>query len=157
MSEFVNIQNNVTHVAQPNPATDCWAASFAMLLGTSCEDVAQRAGMPLSTVYYWDRIEEAMTTLGLQKLAPACNTIEGWRTLLTNYGPMWLVIASSYTATISHAIILIGMHGDLTEEGTDFIYLDPGGSSSAVYVKYQKLEEEFEYGSIASAEIVYKA
>jgi hypothetical protein len=152
----MNVDFPVNIVAQPNQATDCWAASFAMLLGTTCEDVSARSGLPLSVPHGWDEIQGAMTTLGLRWEAPACYTIEGWYQLLQRNGPMWLVIASSYQATSTHAIVLKGMHGDGTPENTDFVYLDPGGMGSEEHVQYDKLESVFEYGSIADAEIVHR-
>jgi hypothetical protein len=151
----MNVQYSVTPVQQPDLGTDCWAASFAMLLGTTCEDVAARSNMPLGVGYGWTEIENAMRLLGLSYQAPACMTVEGWYGLLQSLGPMWLVIASSYTATSSHAIVLIGMIGDGTDEGTTFRYIDPGDASYHD-VTYEQLESIFEYGSIANAEIVYR-
>ena len=146
----------VNIAAQPNQQTDCWAASFAMLLGTTCEDVSERSGLPLSVGHGWDEIQGAMTKLGLHWEAPACYTIDGWYGLLQRNGPMWLVVASSYQASSTHAIVLKGMHGDGTPENTDFVYLDPGGGGSEQRVHYDRLESVFEYGSIADAEIVHR-
>ena len=152
----MDLQYSVNVVAQPNQQTDCWAASFAMLLGTTCEDVSARSGLPLSVPHGWDEIQVAMGTLGLSWEAPACYTIEGWYELLGRIGPMWLVIASSYQAASTHAIVLTGMVGDGSAEGTEFIYLDPGGGGSEQRVTYERLESIFEYGSIADAEIVHR-
>jgi hypothetical protein len=152
----MNLDFPVNIVAQPNQQTDCWAASFAMLLGTTCEDVSSKSGLPLSVPHGWDEIQGAMTKLGLRWEAPACYTVEGWYQLLQRNGPMWLVIASSYQATFAHAIVPKGRHGDGTPENTDFVCLDPGGSGSEEHVHYDKLEAVFEYGSIADAEIVHR-
>jgi hypothetical protein len=111
--------------------------------------------MPLSVGYGWTEIENAMRLLGLSYQAPACMTVEGWYDLLQSLGPMWLVIASSYSASYSHAIVLIGMVGDGTDEGTTFRYIDPGDASYHD-ATYEQLESIFEYGSIANAEIVYR-
>ena len=126
-----------------------------MLLSTTCEDVSERSGLALSVPHGWDDIQGAMTKLGLKWETPGCFTIEGWYSLLLQNGPMWLVIASSYHAHSSHAIVLTGMIGDGTPGGTDFFYNDPGGGGATKTVRYDKLEAEFEYGSIAEAEIVH--
>ena len=52
---------------------------------------------------------------------PQSYTIEGWRELLEQNGPLWLGVA----VPSGHAVVITGLSGDGTPEGTIVRYDDP--------------------------------
>jgi hypothetical protein len=56
---------------------------------------------------------------------PQTPTLDGWRQLLTQRGPIGVMVPSADFRTL-HVIVVTGMHGDGSAQGTLVIHIDPG-------------------------------
>ena len=60
------------------------------------------------------------TDLNLVYEEPQCYTIDGFRSLLENYGPLWVgVLAPFPSGPAGHAVLVTGMYSDGAEDGSD--------------------------------------
>lgn len=121
------IRYNVDLVPQQT-GMSCWAASAAMIVGWDdqiCFDpyaIARAIG-------YWKQYEKGLnvqdTTMfkvwGLTREPPQCYTVDGFRELLEQYGPLWVVTDEPGI----HARVVTGMEGDGTFDGTILYINDP--------------------------------
>jgi hypothetical protein len=107
----------------------CWAAAAAMVVGwrdcvaLEAEDVVAGAG-------HWGayrdgleprEVESFARTWGLVVARPADISVASLRELLERHGPLWVGEASPSL----HVVVLAGMHGDGTREGTFVRIADP--------------------------------
>lgn len=108
-----SIFHSVPLIPQPNP-TSCWAASMAMIVSfrrrasVTPQQIADAVGLNLDSCYGWSFLYAAARHWGFNEIAPASFTGEGWRQLLRDYGPLWLVEVGAP----SHAVVLTGGDGD---------------------------------------------
>ena len=119
----------------------CWAASAAMIVAFRDQvsinpfDVAT-AGDPTHsslTANYWDAYGDGISfsATNLAKLAsvwglalepPQNFTVQGLKTMLEQYGPLWVGGAAGIGA---HVRVITGIHGDGTPAGTSVVINDP--------------------------------
>jgi hypothetical protein len=117
----------------------CWLASSSMMetwrTGThySLSDtlkVLDASGTSFSTIYNNDQglsfanYNIITQTLGLTQLPAASYTIE-YLTSILNNGPIMAVIMYSSSSNIAHMIVITGISGDGTPEGTNLQINDP--------------------------------
>ena len=149
----VSVHQSVNLVPQPTEQS-CWAASIAMLLGKTPDEVVQEAGMSLSEGYGWSEIEPAAKKLGLGEVAPACgmpNLLAGW---LQDNGPLWVVeVGAPY-----HAVVVAGVEGDGTVDGTHVIVYNPWPVNSGAIENptFAQFEQDFELGAGSKASILHR-
>jgi hypothetical protein len=107
----------------------CWAAAAAMIVGwrdcidIDADDVARGAGRWQS---YRDGLEprdvaEFAREWGLEVARPSSFSVDDIRRLLEEFGPLWVGEASPGL----HVIVVAGIHGDTTKDGTFVRIADP--------------------------------
>jgi hypothetical protein len=149
----ISVHQSVSLVAQPTEQS-CWAASIAMLLSTTPEDVVQQAGMSLDEGYGWDKIEPAAKTLGLAELAPACGMPDLMASWVQDNGPLWVVeVGAPY-----HAVVVAGVEGDGSIDGTHVIVYNPWPVNSGAIENptFAAFERDFELGAGSKAAILHR-
>jgi hypothetical protein len=149
----IAVHQSVSLVAQPTEES-CWAASIAMLLGTTPQDVVDQAGMSLDKGYGWDKIEPAGKTLGLAELAPACGMPDVLAGRVQDNGPLWVVeVGAPY-----HAVVVAGVEGDGTVDGTHVIVYNPWPPNSGAIENptFTDFEQAFELGAGSRAAILHR-
>jgi len=115
---------DVPLIPQPDKLS-CWCGSMTMLLSFRQqatylpEQLANDVGRSLRTSYAWDMLEAVKDQFGFQDIQLPSNASlypspQQWFDWLTANGPLWITIVGAP----SHAIILRGLSGDLTPEGT---------------------------------------
>jgi hypothetical protein len=144
----------------PQPTTvSCWAAALTMVLGYrdrvsyNPEYVASVAGLNLTTGYGWNKIRKAVRAWGLYERGPASAMPAVWASWLEWLGPMWIVeVGAPY-----HAVVLTGMQGDGTPEGTQVTIYNPWPPQQGAieYKSFLEFEQEFGLGAGAGAAIVH--
>jgi len=154
---FSPISLSVELVPQPTDTT-CWAASMAMVVGTrdrqsvTAATIAQAAGMTITDGYGWGDIQKAVGQWNLNQLGPACALPSAWAEMLQAHGPIWIVeIGAPY-----HAVVVTGVEGDGTPEGTTILVNNPWPPNSGAQERkaYTDFENEFELGAGAGAQMV---
>jgi hypothetical protein len=125
----------VPAMAQPTPKT-CWATVVAVMTawrtGVSTEIRTVLAGVGAKWVEMFDQDRGLTTALapalyadaGFVTLGSFNPTIEGWESLLRQFGPLYVDVGYDTGAT-THAIIVTAIAGDGTAAGTSITYLDP--------------------------------
>lgn len=129
----------VPPIQQPNPMA-CWATAATMMVSWRdnvslpidealrrihpryAEMFARGEGLPFAET------AEFMATAGLQPAPFASFSIDGWEQMLRDFGPIFVFTdAGGLTATriIMHAVVVAGVHGDGTPDGTSFAVVDP--------------------------------
>jgi hypothetical protein len=165
---------NVPLIPQPTKVS-CWAASMAMLVSWSrkdtkdAENIVREAGLSLHQSYGWDQLEAAKKHFGFQDIAmdpspyyPLIFPPEQWYQWLKQYGPLWI----STKGGPIHAVIVHGIIGDLTPQGTtleildpwdinerfdnDPAYFNPPNKGSAYSKSYMNFASEFAYFRLAA-------
>jgi len=106
----------------------CWAAGCAMLIGWRdqiCIDPAEIARAAGRWAQYRNGLEPQDTRVfdiwGMVTEAPQTYTVEGFRQLLENYGPLWVASAEPG----AHIRVVTGIYGDGTADGTTLLINDP--------------------------------
>ncbi len=130
---------NTVQLIPQDKSNACWLASSSMMeswkTGTphSLADtlkVLDASGTSFSSIYNNDQglsfaNDNIITqTLGLTQLPPASYTIE-YLTSILNNSPIMAVIMYSSSSNIAHMIIITGISGDGTPEGTSLQINDP--------------------------------
>ena len=115
----------------------CWAAGAAMVVGwrdqvsINPREIARAAG-------YWAQYAQGLepedTRLledvwGLHTEPGQSYSVEGFRRLLENYGPLWTAGAEPGP----HIRVVAGLHGDGTPEGTKVVIVDPWERGMAAF------------------------
>jgi hypothetical protein len=158
-SKQIAIDYQVELVPQPTEAS-CWAAALAMITSFrdqasySADEVASRANMDIKRSYGWNDIRSAVSTWQLKEAGPTCAMPGYWAGLLQANGPLWVVEVGNPG---THAVVLVGMHGDGTPEGTSATLNNPWPpNQGAVQEKtFQDFDKDFGLGAKASAMIVH--
>jgi N-acetyl-anhydromuramyl-L-alanine amidase AmpD len=112
--------DDVEPIAQPTDVS-CWAASGAMVVGwrdrvsLTPETIAKIAGQTTATGLDPAQVGQFARDLGLVSELPKCYTIDGFRDVLEQSGPLW--VAADVPGL--HAIVVTGMYGDGAADGSD--------------------------------------
>lgn len=121
----VDVVYQINAISQPD-AHASWATAFAMVInhrdGSSLlpDDVGAAVGVDLSYVESWTDVMDAASHFNLREAASAGVDIREWARMLAENGPLWMCVHSG-----GHAVVLHGMYGDGTPEGTTFHVTDP--------------------------------
>jgi ABC-type bacteriocin/lantibiotic exporter with double-glycine peptidase domain len=153
-----NVNVGVPLIPQPTDVS-CWAASLSMVLSYrdsksyAPESVASTAGMDVTSGYGWGEIANAVSTWGLRTEGPACGLPEYWAGLLSSYGPIWIVEVGNP----NHAVVVVGVNGDGTQEGTTVTLNNPWPPNSGVVETktFAQFESDFEWAPSPDAQIVH--
>ncbi|MGA1841146.1 MAG: papain-like cysteine protease family protein, partial [bacterium] len=129
-----NINWNEVELVPQMTGMSCWAAAASMVVGwrdricIDPSDIAKGSG-------HWAAYKQGLNpsdipslanAWGLQLEQPQCYTMEGLKNLLETCGPLW--VAASVPSL--HAIVVTGMYGDGTYDGTYIRINDPWGRAS---------------------------
>lgn len=156
-AQFSPIQLSVELIPQPTDSS-CWAGAMAMIVSTrdrnstTPDAIAQAAGMTTGGSYGWSDISRAVSQWNLRQLGPACALPSAWADSLRSYGPIWIVeVGAPY-----HAVVVTGVEGDGTPEGTTILVNNPWPPNSGAQERlaYADFERDFELGSGANAQMV---
>jgi GH24 family phage-related lysozyme (muramidase) len=128
-------------IAQPTPNT-CWAAVFTMMYSWKSNSSIS-IGDALSTVgpKYLDMFNRDIgldsnsaqwlyNAAGLEPIYSFNPTIDGWVALLKKYGPLYVDVGYNVANAGTHAIIVTGMSGDGSPDGSSITYVDPIGGTT---------------------------
>jgi N-acetyl-anhydromuramyl-L-alanine amidase AmpD len=126
--------NDVEVLGQPDQMS-CWATSGAMLAGwrdqLSLDIEAVRkmfsaqTGLASSAGLSPGDRQKLADVLGLVSEPPQSYTVDGFRRILENYGPVWVGILTEGGG--GHAVVVTGMYGDGTPDKTFVRINDPWG------------------------------
>jgi hypothetical protein len=153
------VNYSVPLVPQPT-AVSCWAAALTMVVSNrdsasyAPESIAEAAKMDLNTGYGWSDISNAVSAWNLSTEGPVSALPSYWAGLLASSGPLWIVeVGAPY-----HAVVVVGINGDGTPEGTTVTVNNPWPpNSGAVETKsFTAFDTEFGLGAGASAQIVHQ-
>lgn len=153
------ISYDVPLIPQPT-AVSCWAAALAMVIAHrdyvshTAEDIAAKANMDTAIGYRWNDISMAVSAWDAKEVGSACGLTDFWIDLLQTNGPLWIVEIGNPT----HAVVITGMYGDGTLEGTTMLINNPWPPNQGEIQekRFSEFEREFELGDPAKAMIVYK-
>lgn len=150
------VQFGVNLVPQHHEGT-CWAASMAMVVnsrdGSSItdDDVVSQTGSDTDGKT-WDDAAALASTLNLVQVAPACWTPDGWAEVLNSHGPIW----TPEPGAPYHIVVVAGIQGDGTPEGSAFAIYDPwppdGGNVSTP--SFTDFEQQYELGEGYGAQLL---
>lgn len=107
--------DEVESIPQPTDVS-CWATAAAMVVGwrdlvsLSPETVAQICHRTTATGLDPAQVQQFANQIGLSYEQPQCFSVDGFRNLLENYGPLWVGAA----VPTLHAIVVTGMYSDGT-------------------------------------------
>jgi ABC-type bacteriocin/lantibiotic exporter with double-glycine peptidase domain len=157
MTMTLSVALPVQLVPQPTDVS-CWAASMAMVAGYrdsasySADAIAAQAGMDTATGYGWNDIQSAVNTWGLRQLGPASQLPSAWADQLQTYGPIWIV----ETGAPYHAVVVVGINGDGTPEGTTVTLNNPWppGVGAVENKSFIDFDSDFGLGAGADAQNV---
>jgi hypothetical protein len=158
---MADVNYDVPLIAQPDKLS-CWAGSMAMLVSFRKqaaympEQLANDVGRTLRTSYEWDQLEAVKDQFGFKDIELPSNASsypspQQWSDWLTNYGPLWVTTVGDP----SHAIVVRGISGDLTPDGTQISINNPWDTNTTFSddevdfspandgIKYQQKFSEF--------------
>lgn len=128
--------NEVDLVGQPDNAS-CWATAAAMVVGwrdrvsITIDAIKQMfgtaTGLATNAGLSPDDRQKLADTLSLVAEPPQSYTVDGFRAILENYGPAWAGIRTD--DGWGHAVVMTGIYGDGTPNGTYVRIHDPWGRS----------------------------
>jgi hypothetical protein len=154
----LDVSVDVSLIPQPTEVS-CWAAALAMVVSardfasTSPETVAEAAGMDVDTGYGWGDIQRAVATWNLVEEGPRSAMPGEWARLLEAWGPIWVVeVGAPY-----HAVVLAGVQGDGTPDGTWVTVVNPWPPGVGVVETktFLDFDQEFGLGADAGAAMVH--
>ncbi|MDT4927122.1 MAG: hypothetical protein QOG01_4835 [Pseudonocardiales bacterium] len=152
--EPVDITYPINYVQQPTPMS-CWAASLAMLTNKgSAQEIADEVGLQqaMDDGASPQEFEDAVKNkLGLQLEGGACgypNMFAGW---LEQYGP--IMVCKDINPGF-HAVVISGVHGDGTAEGTYFEQNDPLAGVNTIW--YADFVTQYEGGAEFTAYFAHR-
>jgi len=126
--------NDVQVIGQPENYS-CWATAASMVVGWRDKmsiDVQAlkklftgKTGISSDSGLYAHDDQKLADALGLVAEPPQCYTVEGFRRLLENYGPLWVGIHTD--DGWGHAVAVTGMYGDGSMDNTYVRIHDPWG------------------------------
>lgn len=149
----LTVGQSIPLIAQPTEVT-CWAASIAMLVGRSVQEVCDGAGMTTTDGYEWPAIQNAVRYWGLTEIGPACGGPDYFAPMLQS-SPLWIVeVGAPY-----HAVVLTGMYTDADEWAWDNTMVTvnnpwPPNSGNVETRAFMDFANDYELGSGANAMIV---
>lgn len=152
------VQYDVPLVAQPTDVT-CWAASLDMVIGYrdqvsyAVDTVAEQAGLTTTDSHGWSEIQTAVKAWNLVEEGPASGMPDYWATQLANCGPLWVV----ETGNPYHAVVLIGIDGDGTADGSTVTVNNPWppNQGEVQTLPFAQFEADFELGAGAGTAMVH--
>jgi hypothetical protein len=105
--------------------------SFRRQACFSPNDLAGAVDRDLRTCYGWDMLEAVKDNFGFQDIELPSNASlyplpEQWSSWLADCGPLWITTVG----TPSHAIVVHGLTGDLTADGTTLLINNPWDTST---------------------------
>jgi len=148
-----DVWNEVPLVAQTT-GMSCWAAAAAMLIGwrerlaVNPDEVARGAGR-------WSEFKNGLHPEDVAAFADRWGlvaeegdeiwAVDRFRQVLDEYGPLWVGEASPGL----HAVVITGLHGDGTPEGTHVRVNDPWpvGGGERYTISFRQLRENFDAAS----------
>ena len=122
-------------ITQPSPMT-CWAAVMTMMyswrnsVSIQIRDALARIGPQYVTMFDngqgldRDTAKVLYQDAGLVAIYSFNPTVDGWASLLRKYGPLYVDVGYN-TNPNTHAIIVKGVSGDGSPDGTSMTYVDP--------------------------------
>jgi N-acetyl-anhydromuramyl-L-alanine amidase AmpD len=126
--------NDVQVIGQPENYS-CWATAASLVVGwrdkTSIDVQALKklftgkTGISSDQGLYATDDKKLADAVGLVAAPPQCYTVEGFRGLLENYGPLWVGIHTD--DGWGHAVVVTGIYGDGSMDGTYVRIHDPWG------------------------------
>lgn len=135
------VSGTVVALAQPTDQT-CWATAATILVSwkemrsLAISDVMDRAGPAYRTKFDNNQgisgaeKPDFLNSLGLQSEGPQNYTVQGWLSLLKQFGPLWVTTnEGSAQAYSPHARVLKGMFGDGSPDATFLKIVDPAGGT----------------------------
>jgi hypothetical protein len=143
--EVFTVDVPVSLVLQATTNT-CWAASAAMLLGKTEDDIVGVVGDAGGDGADEPEMSVFTGALGLEIVAPMSMMPEGWAQLL-NRGPIMVGIPYHY-------IIVAGIQSDGTYGGTRLHIFDP--ASGERWADYQVIENQYEIDADAGANLIQR-
>jgi hypothetical protein len=135
-----DVAGKVPAIQQPSSST-CWAAAATIMYSWKSENVlpigtvmAKAGSDYVSKVAANDGLSGAekpffLKTLGLKLGAPQSYAAAGWKSMLQNYGPLWVTSNEGGKAFSVHARIVVGIHGDGSSDATFLKIVDPADAS----------------------------
>lgn len=154
----LDVSVDVSLIPQPTEVS-CWAAALAMVVGArdfvsiAPETVAEAAAMDVDTGYAWGDIQRAVATWNLAEEGPRSAMPDEWARLLQAWGPIWVVeVGAPY-----HAVVLAGVRGDGTPDGTWVTVYNPWppGVGAVETKTFLEFDQEFGLGADAGAAMVH--
>ncbi|HSP70036.1 MAG TPA: N-acetylmuramoyl-L-alanine amidase [Bryobacteraceae bacterium] len=129
--QSVDIRYPVHLIPQPDKRS-CWAASMAMLVSyyrqasLTPESLAAEVSRSLRTSYDWSMLRAVRQHFLFKEVALPSNLSfvpppSDWFHWLEQFGPLWITVQGNP----SHAVVVAGIHGDLTPGGTYIRVLNP--------------------------------
>lgn len=160
-AQSFNVRHNVQLIPQTSNMS-CWAASAAMLVSwrdsISIDDRTIAAG-----INYWTQYLDGLDpedvhmfrAWGLVEETPQSFTVEAFRGMLENYGPLWVAAdADPGQAVAAHVRVVTGINGDGTPRGTFLTINDPAGPKTSIesYAKFISAQEELAANELSQYE-----
>ena len=141
-------------IAQPTSNT-CWAAVFTMMYcwkndrSTTIPVALSTIGQKYVDMFNRDVALDAQSAkvlyddAGLIQIVSFSPTVDGWSSLLHKYGPLYVDVGYNQQNAGTHAIIIIGISGDGSADGTSVTYVDPIGGQT-VTLKFGEFMGKYE-------------
>jgi GH24 family phage-related lysozyme (muramidase) len=135
-----SIPGTLPVITQPTPYA-CWAAVFTMMYSwkndssTEIRDALARVGPKYVDLFDKGAALDANTAKSLYNdagLVPIYSfnpTIEGWESLLRQFGPLYIDVGYNAKSAGTHAIIVTAISGDGSPDHTSITYVDPAPGS----------------------------
>jgi ABC-type bacteriocin/lantibiotic exporter with double-glycine peptidase domain len=136
-------------VSNPPPAVDqgiqnaCWLAGTTMLFefknqqSMSMDTVAANLGPPFSDPSLrtnglpLNQVAALVSAAGFSTAPLMCLSATGWQDLINAHQPLMVIIdPTAGTGIMLHAVVVIGIDGDESGDGTNITFLDPNGAQT---------------------------
>jgi hypothetical protein len=131
------VVSNLPPAVDQGISNACWLACTTMLLefknqqsmsmdtvatnlGPPFDDPALRTnGLPLS------QVADLVSKAGFSTAPQMCLSAQGWQGLINAHQPLMVFLDPSVGGNMLHAVVVIGIDGDETGDGTNITFLDP--------------------------------
>jgi hypothetical protein len=143
----------IAPVRQPSPRT-CWATVIGMMTSwkrqpsISARDAIAPGGPEFLAKFDNDQVLDATSagrlyqSLGLVAIQSLNPSIDGWDQYLRLYGPLYVDIGYPQQAN-THAVIVTGISGNGSADGTTITYIDPE-PGTVIHRKFSEFLAEYE-------------
>lgn len=159
MSFDVHVRGAIDVIAQPS-SLSCWATVGTMMLSWKdqrCYSIGaamDRVGDPYgryfreNLVLPWSERDDFGRALGLSIDGPKCYTVHGLLNLLSTTGsPLFFGLApGGRSQGTTHIVLITGMSGDGSPDGTTVHYVDPAGGRRRTST-FRDIMTEYEAGA----------